>query len=196
MVNPLWWILIISIIVIITSYIVYVFVFDQTEMIVSNVDGKKYRVQKGQHNKTSANALATTKRKLSQLVNYMYKHNLPSAQRAQILSSRFKHAKFREIGKLDNSAAFTVNKGQEIRICTKDKVNGEPENLNSMMFVALHELAHVMSDQYGHNEEFKQNFSYLTHLAVKLKLYTPENFSKEPVEYCGTKITNSPLQFD
>ena len=62
-----------------------------------------------------------------------------------------------------------------------------------MMFVALHELAHIMTKSIGHTEEFWNNFRYLLKKAIKLGLYNDVNFEKNPVDYCGTKITNSPL---
>ena len=60
------------------------------------------------------------------------------------------------------------------------------------MFVILHELGHVASISYGHEEEFKNNFSYITHLASSLGIYKPEDFSSNPKTYCGTKINTSP----
>ena len=64
---------------------------------------------------------------------------------------------------------------------------------NIMMFVALHELAHIMTKSVGHTDEFWDNFRYLLKKAIKLGVYKDVNFEKNPVDYCGTKITNSPL---
>ena len=60
------------------------------------------------------------------------------------------------------------------------------------MFVILHELAHVMSISYGHEDEFKNNFSYITHLASSLGLYKPQDFQTNPKTYCGTEINTTP----
>ena len=61
------------------------------------------------------------------------------------------------------------------------------------MFVALHELSHVMTKSIGHTEEFWDNFRFLLKEAINANLYKNHNFRKFPVKYCGTEITDSPL---
>jgi len=73
-------------------------------------------------------------------------------------------------------------------LITKGKLNDE----NDAFFVILHELAHVMSDTYGHGDEFKKNFNFIIKLAIKLKLWKDKNYNIEPVDYCGIKVTSSP----
>jgi hypothetical protein len=62
------------------------------------------------------------------------------------------------------------------------------------MFVALHELAHIMTISIGHTTEFWDFFRYILSHAIHWKLYTPVNFKKKPVPYCGTNITDTPLR--
>ena len=64
---------------------------------------------------------------------------------------------------------------------------------NTLTFVALHELAHIMTVSIGHTDEFWDNFKYLLEYAIKIKVYQRQNFRQHPVKYCGTKITDSPL---
>ena len=59
-----------------------------------------------------------------------------------------------------------------------------------MIFVLLHELAHLMSKKYGHGKEFQDNFSYLTRKAVEQGIYKYQNFKENSSSYCGTVITN------
>ena len=61
------------------------------------------------------------------------------------------------------------------------------------MFVALHELGHLMTKSIGHTEEFWKNFKFLLQEAIKIGIYTKDDFNKNPVEYCGTNITDTPL---
>jgi predicted metal-dependent hydrolase len=60
------------------------------------------------------------------------------------------------------------------------------------MFVATHEIAHIMTTSVGHTEEFWNNFKFLLENAVELKLYTPVDYKKEPEGYCGMDITDNP----
>jgi predicted metal-dependent hydrolase len=51
------------------------------------------------------------------------------------------------------------------------------------MYVALHELAHVISKSHGHNNEFKKNFAILLRDASRKKIYDPRK--NIPTTYCG-----------
>ena len=68
------------------------------------------------------------------------------------------------------------------------------ENVNTMMFVALHEVAHIITISVGHTEEFWTNFKFLLKESINLGIYKKENYNKNPVDYCGMKITDSPLR--
>lgn len=186
-------VLVISIFVIFSSF-VYNKINDKTESITSHIDGKRYNVR-DQGNDIekveAANYLATISNKIDILVDYMYDNNLPDKTIAHRLSSRWKNCNFRETASNEKSAAYTINKGDEMRLCIRDQGN-DIENHNTSMFVVLHELGHMMSVTYGHNEEFKTNFSYIVHLASALGLYHPEDFENKPVDYCGTVINTTP----
>ena len=167
---------------------------DNTEHITA-VDGKKYKVRTddGQSEK-SANRLATLVGKVNGIIKYMVDNGLPTPEIAHRLQYRWRKCEVRETAAGEDSAAYTVNKGEEMRVCLKND-NGEFENENTMMFVVLHELGHMMSISYGHNDEFKDNFQAITEIASKLGYYTPEDFSSNPVNYCGTTITSTPCDW-
>ena len=63
-----------------------------------------------------------------------------------------------------------------------------------MMFVSLHELAHIMTKSIGHdNDEFWSNFKFILTNATELGIYKNVDYRQEPEEYCGMMITDSPL---
>ena len=62
-----------------------------------------------------------------------------------------------------------------------------------MMFVAIHELAHLMTKSIGHTAEFWDNMRFLLKEGIKIGVYVKQDFNKSPVEYCGTQITDTPL---
>ena len=91
--------------------------------------------------------------------------------------------------------SYSVNKGEKIVFCLRSK--DERETLvkeNIMMFVALHELAHVMTKSVGHTEEFWDNFRFLLKVAINQGLYQNINYNDTPKDYCGTTITDTPLK--
>jgi hypothetical protein len=165
---------------------------DRVEPITSDIDGKHYSVRSDVTDKQeTADYLATISEKVDNLVKYMVANDLPDKDISDRLESRWGGCKFRETASHEVVAAYTINKGDEMRLCVRDSNNGL-ENINTSMFVVLHELAHIMSVTYGHNEEFRNNFSYIVHLASSLGYYKPEDFENKPVSYCGTEINTTP----
>ena len=84
-----------------------------------------------------------------------------------------------------------LNKLSLITNINKEDINNLIE-MNTLMFVALHELAHVMTKSIGHTDEFWNNFRFLLKHAIANGLYIKQDFKNKPVKYCGTMITDSP----
>ena len=57
--------------------------------------------------------------------------------------------------------AYSVNKGEELSICIREKNTEKFLDSNTVLFVAIHELAHIMSESTGHTEEFWDNIKYV-----------------------------------
>lgn len=179
-------------IIVIYNIFVYI-ILDDTVKHKSSINGNVYSVRNENFDQkdNSANFLAKLHMKSSYLVNYMYKHQLPNIEIASRLKYNWDRCSFRETHSSEKSVAYTVNKGDEMRVCIRDS-NGTLEDENTSFFVILHELAHLMSVSYGHENEFKENFSYIVHLASKLGLYKPQDFFENPITYCGITIHTTP----
>ncbi len=92
--------------------------------------------------------------------------------------------RYAEIPLLAGRSAYTDNK-TVITLCLADPDTGEPYDDNTIMFVALHELAHVITTAIGHGREFRKNFANLLARAANHGFYNP---SKPIVAtYCGVK---------
>lgn len=158
------------------------------DTVTQRYNGINYKVRKSDKNTqlNTAKKLEYFRNELQKVVDYCKKNNLPTKTDADRMYERFKSTRFNETPTKDSSAAYVVNKGQELRVC----LQGEDDN--NTKFVLLHELAHIMSKSYGHNEEFRNNMDFLVKLAAELGIYRPTDYSKEPINYCGTKITNTP----
>jgi hypothetical protein len=73
---------------------------------------------------------------------------------------------------VEDNESYTINK-KVIHLCTKNPKNGHYYDKNTLMFVVLHELAHVLCNDVGHTETFSViNQSLLDH-AVKCGFYDP-----------------------
>lgn len=192
--NEIFTYILITTLAILLALVVRFFMADNVAPFVSEYDGKDYNVRKigpPEIRQNAADYLAKINHQVDRLVLYMYQNDLPDRDTAQRLYYRWKKCDLKETNSSEKSAAFTLNKSTEIRLCIRDK-NGNFEDLNTSIFVILHELAHVMSISYGHEEEFKSNFSYITHLASQLGIYRPEDFKRSPKMYCGVEINTTP----
>jgi len=73
---------------------------------------------------------------------------------------------------VEDNESYTINK-KIIHLCTKDPQNGRVYDKNTLMFVVLHELAHVLCPEIGHTETFLSiNYALLDH-AVRNGVYDP-----------------------
>jgi hypothetical protein len=90
--------------------------------------------------------------------------------------------------------AYNVNKGERINICLTDPITDKviKEKHNTMFFIILHELAHVMTNDYKHNKEFWDNYKFLLKYAEGEGIYEYVNYSQSPEHICGTTIDTTP----
>ena len=161
--------------------------------IVSTVDGKKYCVRERNQIQKASNLLATTTEKLGYLVENVGQR-YPDRENVKKLVKNFNPTTVKETLPTSEFTAYSENKGEKIAFCLNKKKHNN-DNLidsNTLMFVAIHEIAHIMTTSVGHTEEFWNNFKFLLENAVELKLYTPVDYKKEPEGYCGMDITDNP----
>jgi hypothetical protein len=173
--------------------IVNYFIIDNVAPFVSNYDNKSYSVRKEGDTQQAANYLSMINENINKVVDHIQKNNVPDPDTAKRLYSRWNKCVLKETSSSEKSAAYTLNKCSEIRLCIRT-TDGKFEDMNTSMFVVLHELAHVMSISYGHGDEFKEHFSFIVHLASKLGIYNPEDFRRSPKTYCGVQINSSPCE--
>ena len=111
------------------------------------------------------------------------------------LVSNFNPDAFSETTPDSKYTSYSVNKGQQIVMCIRDKKDGEhivKENI--MTFVAIHELGHLMTKSIGHDPDFWNNMRLLLKIAIDNGLYKNIDFNSTPKDYCGVKITDTPLK--
>ena len=161
--------------------------------IKSSVDNDRYLVRNMPDKKKAANLLATIKDKCKKLTDYLSDVD-PDNKAVQRLILKFNPNNISESQKGSKHTSYSVNKGEKIVFCLRQKDQAQQlvrENL--IMFVALHELAHIMTKTIGHTDEFWDNFKFLLKHALKMGIYKEEDFKNKPQKYCGTEITDSPL---
>jgi len=161
--------------------------------IVSTIDGKKYCVRERNQIQKASDLLARTTEKLGYLVENVGQR-YPDRENVKKLVKNFNPTTIKETLPTSEYTAYSENKGEKLAFCLNKKKNNN-DNLidsNTLMFVAIHEIAHIMTTSVGHTEEFWNNFKFLLENAVELKIYTPVDYKKEPESYCGMNITDNP----
>jgi hypothetical protein len=165
----------------------------QLKCIISDVNGETYCVRERKNITQAADLLAKTSEKMKELVEYTYKNN-PNDERVQRLHKKFNPEKIVEILPTSEFTAYSENKGRKIAFCLNKKKDNDSNLIdeNTLMFVAIHELAHVSSISIGHTEEFWTNFKFLLGEAKNAGIYMPIDYSKTNQEYCSMNITDNP----
>lgn len=161
--------------------------------IISTKDGLKYCVRDRENIESSIDLLSIVIDRCSKVVDYVYE-KFPDEDRAKRLKENFNPHKINEILPNSEHTAYSENKGEKIAFClTKTKKSDNLIDVNTLTFVALHELAHVMTKSIGHTDEFWSNFKFLIKQADMINIYKPIDYKKDPVVYCGMDITDNPL---
>jgi hypothetical protein len=163
---------------------------------VSVIDGKKYVVKKKfiDHQKAS-NILARLNIINKKIISHMLKKyvDTPGID-AEFLAENYNGDVLSEhTPQTTVNTSYVLNKGDLIKLCLRSPKTGEFHDFNTLVFVNLHELSHLLDKEYGHNKSFWYSFSTVLKSAVELGLYIPINYSKNPSQYCGLTITSNPL---
>ena len=160
--------------------------------IVSTVDGEKYCVREKEDLEKSADLLASVAGKCKTLVAFM-KKKYPDREDINRLYNGFSTTKITETLPTSTLTAYSENKGKKIAFCLNKKKDGkELIDINTLTFVAIHELAHIMTLSVGHKQEFWENFKFLLEGATEHGVYTPEDYKEKPKEYCSMMIKDNP----
>ena len=178
---------IILILIIITIF--YYMYKPDTNKYIKADNNKQYKVQESNNSEIKANMLSELDIKIRKIVENMKNNDLPNKEIADRTYSKMLNIELREIPKNENGAGYTINKSH-IYLCLYNKDTNKLNVIDDVMFVLLHEVAHIMSLSFGHGEEFKKNFDFIVKLAVKINLWNKKDYSEDNVNICGVNVTN------
>ena len=160
--------------------------------IISSKDGNRYCVRERQKLELAADLLATVTAKCKAVVQYM-KEKHPDDPRVKRLVEGFNPQKISETLPTSELTAYSENKGEKIAFCLNTTKNGDKLiDINTLTFVALHELSHVLTESVGHKQDFWNNFKFVLENAKAAGIYDPVDYKKNPKEYCGMTINDNP----
>lgn len=89
---------------------------------------------------------------------------------------------------------YTVDKGAKMLVCLRSRETFLLHDLHTVMFVVLHELAHISNEKWGHSSEsqFWEIFKFLLHEAKECGMHEPVDYEKHPIRYCGLDVNYNP----
>ena len=161
----------------------------------STVDGQTYRVRDLPDKQEAANILATVRRKLTTLCDTL-ERKYPDKIQVKMIKKNFRSdpMRFLEATPESEHTSYSVNKGESIHLCLRQRSAADESLVNAdiIVFVGLHELAHVCTESIGHGPDFWNNFGWLLQEADAAGVYQRQNFQAHPAAYCGIYITDSP----
>mgnify|MGYP006074908023 CR=1 FL=1 len=169
--------------------------YAEVEIVYSKIDNRPYVVKSLPNKQKAADLLAKMNRRLILLVEHMQKNDSKFDQTdVDRLATNFNPDNISEGTDKSNYTSYSINKGEKIIFClrSRDGMN-KLIDLNTIMYVAIHELGHLMTEEIGHPPVFWKNFRILLKEAVELGLYKKVNYAEKPVKYCGINIKSNVL---
>jgi len=156
----------------------------------------KYMVYNDMNKKKSANLLAELTDRMYKLKNYLVENKSQFTDHIkyiELLEQNFttERTSIYENRTDSSLTSYSINKGEELAFCLKSKKTNEYHDINLLMYVALHEMAHMACPEIGHGELFKNIFHFLTTISIKIDLYKKTNYNDNPVEFCGMTLSSS-----
>ena len=160
--------------------------------VISSVDKNTYCVRETKRLNDVVDLFAHTAVKLKKLIAYLKKNEMDKAPVKRLVEN-YNPDQIVEILPTSQYTAYAENKGEKIALCaTKQKHAGKIIDENTLMFVVLHELAHIMTVTINHTSEFWKNFKDIIIYAKKVNIYEPKDYSVSNVTYCGMNIEHNP----
>lgn len=179
------------------------FTIAQTRGVISRVDGLPYRVHESHSGpQRAADTLAAVNGRILTLLRYLRREYVrggagqPPARRdvAARLLARYNPDSLAENSPNDPSGdtSYTIDKGAVIALCLRDREAQEIHDLDTLTFVALHEMTHIAIKDADHPPRFWEAFRFILEAAEAAGVLVSADYAAAPRAYCGVKIDFNP----
>ena len=193
---------------ILLCFIIYTCVnYINDDVIYINIEGDNFLVRNLNDKMEAAITLSTLKKKLIELIDNIENNNGNNDNNdnndnednneynnyVRKIKNRLKTVKIRESSPNSTYTSYTVNKGEEMVYCIRSREDNIIHDINELLYVAIHEIAHIGCPEVGHTELFKKINIYLLNKAVLYNIYNYKNYNQKNIEYCGMNISSNIL---
>ncbi len=186
-------IILIILIIFVSIYFIYSSSYQHDNLVKtkSQIDNSYYWVRNLPDKNNAANTLAKIRKNIYKLVEYLQQNQQLFPENLSYIKdlvSRTKDIVIMETGADEKYTSYTVNKGERIVFCLRAKVVNTIHDMNTLMYVVIHELGHIGCPEYGHTKLFREIFKFLLIQSTKIGIYKPIDYRKNPQIYCGMEI--------
>ena len=189
-------------IIIIILVLVVLFIkknYGEVEYKKSSIDNKTYLVKKLPDSQKAADILAGINIKIQRFIKHMLskyadaKSDASDAADVKRLYENYNPENISEGTSEHGYTSYTINKGERIIVCIREKDTMKFSDENAVMYVVIHELTHMAITEIGHTPLFWDKFKWFLEEAVQIGIYKKVDYAKNPVNYCGIQLTTSVL---
>ena len=160
--------------------------------VVSKIDNREYIVRKLPDAQESADKLAVLNKNMIRLLDHIKDDD---KQGVKYLVKRYNPDQLSETAPGAKYTSYSVNKGESIAMCLREP-NNSYIDMNTVNFVIIHELSHVMTPEVGHTPLFWRNMGYLLRKASEIGIYKFYDYGEKPIPYCGVTIDSTPFNLE
>jgi len=188
-----------SILIAVIIIFIYIFLFynKKNVVLVTGSDNfTKYLVYNDEQKNESAKLLEEITKNMFKLKDYLYQNIDKFPEMREYIKQLNRNLDKERTLIYENDpksdlTSFSVNKGEEIALCLKSKKTGSIHNINLMMYVTIHEMAHIACPEIGHGDLFKKIFKFLCEQGIVIGVYKYDDYENNPIEYCGMMLSSS-----
>lgn len=186
--------------IIILFIIIIYFYFNKTNVVYilnnSNKIKKTYLVRNVSDKEDAVATLSLMEEKLQDLVNRLLADpsvisNKEMYNYIQIINDKLYTVEIQESSEDSKHTSYSLNKGELLVFCIRSKETYKIHDINELMYVAIHEIAHIGCPEVGHTDLFYKINKFLINKAIEYGIYKYINYNVINKEYCGMTLSTT-----
>lgn len=187
----------IILIILITLIIIYKYRYKLHLKSIEAFDNNIYYVNDLPDAVDAANMLAILMLTIKDLIKKILEENNNNdkyyIKYISIIDKILPYIKISENSMNNNYTSYSINKGEEIVLCIRNKKTNKIHDFNELLYVTIHEISHVGCPDTGHTLLFNKINKFILKKAICYNLYKNIDYSKNNKDYCGILLTSSIL---
>lgn len=157
----------------------------------------KYLVRNMPDKKQAVKTLAKIEKNLRILIKTLKNKDVECKANAEMYSyvsridDKIDDVEIQETPADSKYTSYSVNKGELLVFCIRSKKTFKIHDMNELLYVAIHEIAHIGCPEVGHTNLFFKINAYLLKKAMQYDIYKYIDYSVNNKEYCGMTLTTN-----